>query len=274
MFIKPVTLFLLLNGCLILTLNAQEATFKLRGNFIQGGLVFGEVNPTTRVKLDQQWVRVSATGKFVLGFGRDNAEQAKLELHLHDNSVETHLLTVKLRKYKIQRIDGLPNKSVNPSKSALQRIKAESADIAQARNLDDDRMDFDTDFVWPSEGPISGVYGSQRILNGQPRQPHYGIDIAVPTGTPVLAPAAGVVTYANDDMYFSGGTLVVDHGHSLSSSFLHLDKILVKVGDAIEKGDKIALVGATGRVTGAHLDWRMNWRDQRIDPGLLMGVKP
>ncbi|MEJ2115346.1 MAG: M23 family metallopeptidase [Gammaproteobacteria bacterium] len=130
-------------------------------------------------------------------------------------------------------------------------------------------MDFKAGFIWPVKGPITGVFGSQRILNGEPRQPHYGIDVASPAGTTVVSPAAGVVTYA-DDMYFSGGTLVLDHGHNLSSSFLHLKKILVQVGDRVEQGENIALVGSTGRVTGAHLDWRMNWHEQRIDPGLLM----
>ena len=274
MHIKYALLFLFLYSCLIFNLNAEEAKLKLRGNFIQGGLVFGQVDPTTKVQIDKQWIRVSPTGQFIIGFGRDYANQAMLKLHLQNNSIETHVLTIKSREYKIQYIEGLPNKSVNPNKQALQRIRAEQAEITEARSIDDDRIDFDTVFKWPATGPISGVYGSQRVLNGQPRQPHFGIDIAAPTGTPVLAPAAGVVTYTNDDMYFSGGTLVLDHGHNLSSSFLHLHKILVKVGDKVTKGEIIALVGATGRATGPHLDWRMNLRSQRIDPGLLMGEMP
>jgi len=209
MHIKYVLLFALLNSCFVL--NAQETKLKLDGDFIQGGLVFGQVNPTTKVQINQQWIRVSTTGQFIIGFGRDHPKQAKLKLYLLDDSVETHQLSIKSREYKIQRINGLSNKSVNPNKQALQRIQAESAAIAKARNIDDDRMDFNTDFEWPSKGPISGVYGSQRVLNGQARQPHFGIDIAVPTGTPVLAPAAGVITYVNENMYFSGGTIVLDH---------------------------------------------------------------
>jgi len=174
------------------------------------------------------------------------------------------------REYAIERIDGLPENKVNPNKEALARIIQESENISKARSLDDDRMDFKSSFIWPVLGPISGVYGSQRVLNGQARRPHFGVDIAAPTGTPVQAPAAGMVTYVNDNMYYSGGTLVVDHGHHLSSSFLHLEEILVKVGDRVEQGQKIALVGSTGRVTGAHLDWRMNWHQQRLDPALLM----
>lgn len=273
-YLKHVFVAILISSSIAVNLYADEQKLKLDGNFIQGGLVFGQVDPNIRVQLNQQWVRVSTTGQFIIGFGRDHPTQGQLKLHLLDNSVETHLLKIKTREYKVQHIEGLSNSSVNPSKQALQRIQKESAAITEARNIDDARMDFNTDFKWPAKGRVSGVYGSQRILNGQPRQPHFGIDIAAPAGTPVLAPAAGIVTYANDDMYFSGGTLVLDHGHNLSSSFLHLQKILVKVGDKVAQGEEIALVGATGRATGPHLDWRMNWHNQRIDPGLLIGVKP
>jgi len=262
-------------SCSFLTcmVNAGEELPRLSGNFVQGGLAFGQVAPGSRVKINDHPVRVSSNGEFVVGFGHDYPENATLIIVNHEGSEYQHALKIAQREYKIQKIDGLPNAQVNPDEKTLVRIRQERKSIAQARSLDEERMDFKNGFIWPVKGPISGVYGSQRILNGEPRQPHYGIDVAVPTGTPVIAPAAGVVTYA-EDMYFSGGTLVLDHGHRLSSSFLHLDKILVKVGDRIEQGEKIALVGATGRVTGAHLDWRMNWYEQRIDPGLLMVEMP
>ncbi len=176
-------------------------------------------------------------------------------------------------KINEQHINGLPKAQVSPDEKTLARIKQENKKISQARRKDEERMDFKAGFIWPTNGSVTGVFGSQRILNGEPRQPHYGIDVAAPVGTPVVAPAAGVVSYVGD-MYFSGGTLVLDHGHRLSSSFLHLDKVLVQVGQRVEQGEKIALVGATGRVTGAHLDWRMNWHGQRIDPGLLMDELP
>jgi len=253
--------------------NAGEELPKLSGNFVQGGLVFGQVARGASVKINDHLVRVSDNGEFIIGFGRDYPATATLIIVNQDGSESEHSLQIEQRKYNIQRIDGLPKAQVNPDEKTLERIKQENKSIAQARSLDEERMDFSNGFIWPAKGPITGVFGSQRILNGEPRQPHYGIDIAAPTGTPVLAPAAGIVTYTSD-MYFSGGTLVLDHGHRLSSSFLHLDKILVKVGDEIEQGEKIALVGATGRVTGAHLDWRMNWYGQRIDPGLLMDGIP
>jgi murein DD-endopeptidase MepM/ murein hydrolase activator NlpD len=163
---------------------------------------------------------------------------------------------------------------VTPQKIDYARIKKENAAVAGARRRDDPRTDFLSGWIWPVEGPISGVYGSQRILNGKPRRPHFGVDIAMPVGTPVRAPADGIVTLAYEDMFYSGTTVIVDHGHKLSSSFLHLSKALVKTGDRVSKGDIIAEVGKSGRVTGAHLDWRMNLRSARIDPQLLVGPMP
>jgi murein DD-endopeptidase MepM/ murein hydrolase activator NlpD len=183
-------------------------------------------------------------------------------------------LAIRQREYEIQRIDGLPQEQVTPPQEVLDRIYAESALLEDTRSIDDPRTDFKNGFIWPVIGPITGVYGSQRVLNGEPRSPHYGIDIAAPTGTKVAAPADGVVTLAHPDMYFSGGTLVLDHGHGLSSSFVHLSRILVEKGERVHQGDVIAEVGATGRVTGPHLHWGMNLFDARIDPGLLMGPMP
>jgi len=251
------------------SLCAEDSFLQLQGDLIQGGLVFGKAAPGSTISINNHTVRVSATGEFVIGFGRDYPTSAVLTVTSEKGSEQKHVLKIAQREYKIQRIDGLPNAQVNPDEKALIRIKQESKAIKKSRSLDDDRIDFNAGFIWPTKGPITGVYGSQRILNGEPRQPHYGIDVAAPVGTAVVAPAAGVVSYA-EDMYFSGGTLVLDHGHNLSSSFLHLEKILVHVGERVAQGDIIALVGATGRVTGAHLDWRMNWHEQRIDPGLLM----
>ena len=248
---------------------ASDKVLELSGDFIQGGLVTGKVNPGNKVKINDHIVRVSANGEFIIGFGRNYPAYALLTVIQLDGNEHQHTLQIAQREYQIQHINGLPKALVSPDEKTLARIQQERQSIAKARSIDAARMDFKTEFIWPAKGPITGVFGSQRILNGEPRQPHYGIDVAAPIGATVVAPAAGVVTYV-DDMYFSGGTLVLDHGHNLSSSFLHLEKIFVQVGDRVEQGEKIALVGATGRVTGAHLDWRMNWHEQRIDPGLLM----
>lgn len=267
-------LFLFICGGFITNgLLALDDVPELTGSFIQGGLVFGKTMPRTKVSINGHKVRVSEAGEFIIGFGRDYPSTATLSIMKLDGSVYLHEFQIKARKYKVQRINGLPKAQVNPDDKTLVRIKREAKSISVARTLDQDRMDFKKGFRWPAKGPISGVFGSQRVLNGEPRQPHYGIDIAAPVGTPVVAPVDGVVTYT-EDMYFSGKTLVLDHGHNLSSSFLHLDKILVQVGDSVVQGEEIALVGASGRVTGAHLDWRMNWHDQRIDPGLLMEEAP
>ncbi|MCY3804033.1 MAG: M23 family metallopeptidase [Gammaproteobacteria bacterium] len=250
--------------------NAGSGELSLTGNLIQGGLAFGQVSPDSKVWANGHPVRVSPAGEFILGFGRDYPPQAAVTVQMKEGTVHSYTFEITGREYDTQRIDGLPNAQVNPGPQVMRRIRRESAEIAAARGLDEDRMDFKSGFMWPVKGRISGIYGSQRILNGEPRQPHYGIDIAAPVGTQVLAPASGRVTYA-EDMYFSGGTLVVDHGQNLSSSFLHLHEILVEVGEYVRQGQPIALVGATGRVTGPHLDWRMNWHQQRLDPGLLMG---
>lgn len=256
------------------SLAAAAESVELRGPLMQGGLIIGQAPAGSQVRLDSQALRVSPQGNFVFGLGRDHPAQIDLRVVLPDGAQWQRRLNIASRSYQIQRIDGLPPSKVSPDAEALKRIRAEGAQVAGARKTDAARVDFLQDFVWPSVGPISGVYGSQRILNGQPRRPHYGVDVAAPTGTPVVAPAAGVVTLAHPDMYYSGGTLIVDHGHGVSSSFLHLSRIDVEVGQRVEQGQKIAEIGATGRVTGAHLDWRMNWFKQRIDPALLVPDMP
>jgi murein DD-endopeptidase MepM/ murein hydrolase activator NlpD len=241
---------------------------------MQGGLVTGETDPGNRVFYDGEAIRVSPEGIFLLGFGRDDPLDHTLVIKRGSETLERRDLVIGKRQYQIQRIDGLPPSKVTPPKRDWERIKRETALVKRARRLDDPRIDFASGFIWPAQGVISGVYGSQRILNGKPRRPHFGVDIAAATGTPVYAPADGVVTLAHPDMFYSGGTLILDHGHQLSSSFLHLNRLLVKEGDRVKQGEKIAEIGATGRVTGAHLDWRMNLRKARIDPQLLVPPMP
>lgn len=254
---------------------APGQPYELSGKLVQGGLVYGKTLPGSKVFQDGQALRVSAQGDFLLGFTRDAPPTSQLRVELPDGKAAEQTLEVARRDYQIQRIDGLPPGKVTPrSAQDLARIKRDNQLVGEARARDDDRLDFLGGFTWPLIGPITGVYGSQRILNGEPRRPHFGVDVAAPVGTPVRAPAAGIVTLAEPDMFFSGGTLMIDHGYRLSSSFLHLHKLHVKVGDRVEQGDLIAEVGATGRVTGAHLDWRMNLRDRRIDPELLVPPMP
>lgn len=265
---------LLIGLILLSSVQTLYAELSLEGVQMRGGLMVGRTQPGTRVEKDDKVLRVSPEGLFLIAFGRDHPLESKLKLVYPDGVLEQRTLAVADREYRIQRIDGLPKRKVTPQKRDLKRIREESAMIRKARRRDDPRTDFLSGWIWPATGPISGVYGSQRVLNGQPRRPHYGVDIAAPVGTPVRAPADGLVTLAHPGMFFSGVTLVLDHGHNLSSSFLHLNKSLVKEGERVKRGDVIAEIGNSGRVTGAHLDWRMNYQGERIDPQLLVPPMP
>jgi murein DD-endopeptidase MepM/ murein hydrolase activator NlpD len=242
------------------------------GHFTQGGLVQGRVPPGTRVTLDGRDLRVGADGTFLIGFGRD-VQGATLGVTYADGRSETRALAVEKRSWHIQRVDGLPQQTVTPNEEELKRIRAEGAQAREARMIDSAEPLFRTGFVWPVIGPISGVYGSQRILNGEPRAPHFGVDIAAPAGTPVVATADGTVALAHD-MLLSGKTLIVDHGYGLSSVYYHLSEIAVAAGDRVSKGQVIGKVGATGRATGPHLHWGMNLFDIRLDPALLVPPMP
>jgi murein DD-endopeptidase MepM/ murein hydrolase activator NlpD len=254
--------------------SARAAELGLEGDFLQGGLIYGQAAPGAVVTLDGRRVRVTGAGRFIFGFGRDAPPNAVLEVAWSGGKVETRQLVVGKRDYKIQHIDGLPPKMVTPPESVLARIRAENGRIAAARAVDRAEPLFESGFVWPAVGPISGVFGSQRVLNGEPKRPHFGVDIAAPAGTPVTAPADGVVAIADGDMYYTGGTVLLDHGHGLTSVYSHLDEVWVKEGARLSQGDAIGSVGATGRVTGPHLDWRINWFDQRLDPALLVPPMP
>ena len=254
---------------------ADAAGVRLDGPRTQGGLLRGRAPAGSTVEFEGDPVRVSQDGWFLVGFGRDAPPEAKLVIVLPDGRRESRILKIDRREYDIQRIDGLPASKVTPrSEEDLARIRAEVKMVKKARAIDGARADFLSGFRWPTKGRISGVYGSQRILNGEPRRPHFGIDIAAPAGTKVVAPSDGVVTLVHPDMFFSGGTMIVDHGHGLSSAFLHLSRILVEEGERVTQGQPIAEVGSTGRSTGPHLDWRMNLFDRRIDPALLVGPMP
>jgi murein DD-endopeptidase MepM/ murein hydrolase activator NlpD len=242
----------------------------LQGSESQGGLYVGKAAPGARVMFNAKALKVGPHGEFVFGFDRDAEPGDTLVVTWPDGRRFEKAFVPDKRKYDIQRVDGVPGKTVNPDPADLKRIEQDNIAVGKARAVHSDRTDFAAGFQWPLLGRISGVFGSQRIYNGEPRQPHYGVDVAAPVGTLVRAPAAGKVTLAHKDMFFSGGTLMIDHGHGLSSTFLHLSAILVPVGQEVKPGDVIAKVGATGRATGPHLDWRMNWFGRRVDPQLLV----
>ncbi|WP_371742333.1 M23 family metallopeptidase [Aestuariibacter sp. A3R04] len=241
----------------------------LNGQFTQGSLFRGQVPPDTQVRLDGKLLQINSQGKFVFGFAREAALKHTLTWTLADGSEHQREITLSKRDYQIQRIDGLKPSMVSPPSSVLKRIRDDSVRVANARA---GVRDFDgvfTGFIWPAEGPITGVYGSQRVLNGTPKTPHYGVDVGAPTGTSVVSPAPGKVTLASD-LYYSGNTIIVDHGMGAFSTFLHLNSMAVSVGDELSQGQKIGEIGATGRATGPHLDWRLNLGKMRLDPALLV----
>lgn len=251
---------------------AQGAVaLELTGALTQGSLLIGRVPPGTEVELMKREVRVGEDGLFIFGLGRDTPSEIELITRHVDGETESHLLAIVQREYQEQRVDGVPQKTVSPpSSEALERILREVALVKKARAEDNRSQDFLSGFVKPLEGPITGVYGSRRVYNGKPGRPHYGLDIAAPKGTDVFAPAPGVVRLVHDDMFYSGGTLILEHGHGLSSTFIHLSEVLATPGQRVEAGDLIARVGSTGRATGPHLDWRINWFDVRLDPSLVL----
>jgi murein DD-endopeptidase MepM/ murein hydrolase activator NlpD len=254
------------------TAGAQE--LRLEGALIQGGLIQGFIEPGAEVLFEGRPVRVSDAGQFLIGFGRDDIGPFELEVRHPSGIITRRSLTIEARQYDIQRIDGLPQNMVSPDPDTLDRIQSEGAVIASARARDTPEPLFAGGFVWPAIGPISGVYGSQRILNGEPKRPHFGVDVAGPVGTPVTAPAVGIVVLAEDDLYYTGGTVMLDHGHGLTSIFLHMSLVTVRLDERVAQGDLIGRIGATGRATGPHLDWRLNLFKTRLDPQLLVGPMP
>jgi len=254
--------------------NAPAWAFDLNKAPEQGGLVLGTVTPGTQLELNGKAIRITPTGQFAIGFDRDAKPTATLVEITPKGQRTAHTLQIAQRQYAIQNVTGVPQQTVEPPPEQLQRILEEKQLVDAARAINSDRLDFLIPMQWPLLGPISGVYGSQRIYNGKPGRPHFGVDVAAPIGTPVRAPAAATITLAQPDMFFSGGTLIMDHGYGVSSTFMHLSRLLVKTGDKVAAGDAVGEVGATGRASGPHLDWRINWFDVRIDPQLVVAPMP
>ena len=255
--VKYVLIFLLIS----LKVDAIE----LNGKFVQGHFILGKTDPGSKVFIGKKNVRVSKDGYFVFGIDRDRKYDVVINIK-NSNLNKRIVKKVLKRKYNIQRIDGLDEKKVTPPEEVYKRIKEENYKIGEARAINSELDFFKNKFIMPVEGIISGVYGSQRILNGKPKWPHYGIDIAAKKGTKIKSAATGIVTMAEDDLYYTGGTIIMDHGHGISTIYSHLENVIVKVGDKINQGDIIGTVGSTGRSTGPHLDFRINWFQTRLDP--------
>jgi len=254
--------------------SAAAADLTLTPDPIQGGLVQGKTVPGAEVTLDGVRVAVARSGLFALGFDRDAGPTALLVVRLPGGAIDTHRLAVKQRSYKIQRIDGLPGRTVSPGKRDMKRIRAERELLRAARRVVSEEPWFAGGFMWPVEGRISGIYGSQRILNGKKRRPHFGVDIAAPEGTPIVAASDGRVVLVHQDMFFTGKTVMIDHGLGVGTIYIHMSGIDVKKGDLVRRGQRIGRVGKTGRATGPHLHWGLTWRGVSLDPALAAGPMP
>ena len=255
---------------IFLLIQFKSQAIEFEGKFIQGHFILGKTDPGAKIQIDKKNVRVSKDGFFVFGLGRDRKNDVIITETL--NGVKNKFVKKVLkREYKIQRIDGLPEKKVTPPKEVYDRIRRENKLIGKARAIDTDLIYFKDKFITPVDNAIiTGVYGSQRILNGKPRWPHYGLDYAQKTGTPIKAMLSGVVTLAEKDLYYTGATLIFDHGHGISTLYMHMNEIFVEMGQEVKKGDIIGTVGKSGRATGPHLDVRLNWFDIKLDPGSVL----
>ena len=253
---------------LLIQFNSQAIEFE--GKFIQGHFILGKTYPGAKIQIDKKNVRVSKNGFFAFGLGRDRKNDVIITETF--NGVKNQFVKKVLkREYKIQRIDGLPEKKVTPPKEVYDRIRKENRLIGKARAIDTNLTFFKDEFITPVDNAIiTGVYGSQRILNGKPRWPHYGLDYAQKTGTPIKAMLNGVVTLAEKDLYYTGATLIFDHGHGISTLYMHMNDIFVEMGQEVKRGDIIGTVGKSGRATGPHLDVRLNWFETKLDPGSVL----
>ena len=256
---------------IILSLNIVNAKTFIKGEIIAGGIIIVNVSPGSTVKLNDESIMISDKGVFLVGFERKPQPTQILEIYDENLLVEKITLNVKTRSYEIQRINGIKKEKVDPPQSVIDRIYMERNSVKESRKKSNliTSTYYNNGFVLPAKGPISGVYGSQRILNGKPRSPHYGIDIALPKGHEVVAPMDGIVVFSNNDLYYSGGTIIIAHGQGLTTSYLHLSEILVSVNDIVRRGELIGKVGATGRATGPHLHWGAELKGKRIDPKYL-----
>ena len=255
---------------IIFLLNFKVSAVEFDGKFIQGHFIIGKTDPGTKVKIDKKQVKVSKDGYFAFGLDRDRKYDVVITIE-KDGIKEKITKRVQKRIYDIQRIDGLEEKKVTPPEEVYERIKKENKLIAKTRAIETDLDFFKDKFIIPvDDAIITGVYGSQRILNGKPKWPHYGLDFAQEEGAPVKAMLNGTVTLAEPDLYYSGGTLIFDHGHGISTLYMHMNKVFVKKGQKVKQGDIIGNVGSTGRATGPHLDVRLNWFDIRLDPATVL----
>ncbi len=265
----PVLLFSLLFS---FSTFAEDYFLNLKGKPTQGGLIIAQTNASAKVKINGKTANKTDDGYFMFGFGRFDEKPMNLAITYGGITYQASI-PVTTRSFPTEVIDGLPQSKVTPPDSVYAQIKADNVKVAKARSYLDFRKDFLQQFIWPADGRVSGVYGSRRILNGKPKRPHYGMDIANKTGTRVISPANGIVRMAETGMYYTGGTIIIDHGYGLTTTFIHLSQVNIEAGSRVKQGEKIGEIGMTGRATGPHLDWRLNLGKTRLDPQLIISSK-
>ena len=257
---------------IIFLFSLKASAVEFSNKFVQGSFILAKTNPGAKVKVDERNVLVTNDGYFAFGIGRDRKNDVTIRI-IKDQKLEVIVKKIYKRKYKIQRIDGLPEKKVTPPKEVYERIKRENKIIGDARAIESNLTFFKDKFVKPLDNAIvTGVYGSQRILNGKPKWPHYGIDFAAKEGTKIKAMLDGTATMVEPDLFYTGGTLIFDHGHGISTLYMHMKDIYVKKGQKVKQGEIIGTVGSTGRSTGPHLDVRLNWFGVRLDPATVLDL--
>ena len=255
---------------ILILLNNILYAAEFRGSFFQGNLIIGKVEKGTKVFVDKKKIKVSDQGFFVFGLSKDRKNDVIIETIKNQESKQI-IKKVYKKKYKIQKIKGLPSNQVPPPKEVYERIKNDNKLIGKTRSINSNFTFFNDEFKMPIKNTIiTGVYGSQRILNGIPKSPHYGLDFAASEGTKIKAMLDGIVTLSEKDLYYTGGTITFDHGHGVSTLYMHMKDIFVKKGMEIKQGDIIGTVGKTGRSTGPHLDIRLNWFDMKLDPASVL----
>ena len=253
-------------------ISSNVFALEFQGKFVQGHFILGKTNPASKIWIDNKKVKITKDGYFVFGIGRDRKYDVIITKVINGEKQKIVKKILK-RKYKIQRIDGLPEKKVTPPKEVYERIKRENKIIGEARAVESNLTFFKSKFITPLDKAIvTGIYGSQRILNGKPKWPHYGIDFAAKEGTQIKAMLSGKATMVEPDLFYTGGTLIFDHGHGISTLYMHMKDIYVKKGQEVKQGEIIGTVGSTGRSTGPHLDVRLNWFGTRLDPATVLNL--
>lgn len=249
--------------------------FVVSGTASQGGLMLGTApEGTVELLKDGTPVALAADRRFVIAFDRDAGPGSVLTARLSDGRTATHQISVAPRAWRIERLDRVAKVPV-PSADFQRRRPAELVQIEAARGRNEAADGWRQRIIWPVTGRVSGLFGAQRIYRGEPGSYHSGVDVARTTGTPVVAPADGVVVLAADTPFtLEGNLLIIDHGMGLNSAFLHLSRIDVAVGTRVKQGQPVGAIGATGRASGPHLHWAMKWQDARIDPLLIAGPMP